>query len=131
MIEQAIDDKREEQRERGEEREDREMKPERLQSAGSPVIDREQRRDKRSIRLIAGERAKRCRVAKEERNISQLPNGRVVYDRVRVVEVEAVVKMVSIGREEGKQQQRTAQTRKGFSARHFRLGFSHQSSVPR
>ena len=97
------------------------MKPERLQSAGESVVDREQRRDERAIRLIARERAEGRRVAEEERNVPQLANGRVVYDRVRVVEVEAVVKMVCVGREEGDQQQRTAQTREGFPRASFAL----------
>ena len=90
----AINDEREQQRQRNEQRKDRKMKPERIQSAAELVTDREQRRDKWAIRLIARERAESRRVAEEERNISQLADGRVGYDRMRVVEVEAIVKMV-------------------------------------
>ena len=80
--------------ERDEEHEDREMKPERIESAAELVVDCEQRRDEWAIRLIARERAESRRIAEEERNVPQLTDGRVVYDRVRVVEMEAIVKMV-------------------------------------
>ena len=70
------------------------MKPERIESAAELVADREQGRDEWAIRLIAWERAKSRRVTEEERNISQFTDGRVVYDRVRVIEVEAIVKMI-------------------------------------
>ena len=68
------------------------------------VVDREQCRDEWAIRLIARERAESRRVAEEERNVPQFANGRVGYDRMRVVEVEAVVKMVRVGREERREQ---------------------------
>ena len=79
------------------------MKPERLYSAETDV-NREQRGDERTIRLIARERAEGCRISEEKWNVPQFANGCVIYDRVRVVEVEAVVKMVCIGRNEGGKQ---------------------------
>jgi len=57
---------------------------------GESVVNCEQRRDQRAIRLIARERAEGCCVTEEERNVPQLANGGVVYDRVLVVE-EVVV----------------------------------------
>jgi hypothetical protein len=84
------------------------MKPERLQAVGESVVNCEQRRDQRAIRLIARERAKGCRVTEEQWNVPQLANGRVGYDRVPVVPVEAIVKMVCLGCENGEEQQRTA-----------------------
>jgi hypothetical protein len=50
--------------------------------------------------LVARKRAEGHRVAKEERDVPQLANRRIIYDRVRVVEVETVVKMVGVSREE-------------------------------
>jgi len=73
------------------------MKPKRLQPMGELVVNCEQRRDQRAIRLIAWERAESCRITKEKRNVSQIANGRIVYDRVPVVEVKAVVEMVCVG----------------------------------
>ena len=84
------------------------MKPERIESAAKLVVDCKQCRDEWAIRLIARERAESRRVAEEERNILQLTDGRVGYDGVRVVEVEAVVKMVRVRREEGEEQQRAS-----------------------
>src|SRR5438132_2637049 len=104
VIAQAMNDEREQQHERDEEREDRQVKPERLHSAAEPVVDCEQRRNEWAIRLIARERAEGRRVAEEERNVPQLADGRVVYDRVRVVEMEAVVKMVRVSCKNGDQQ---------------------------
>ena len=46
------------------------MKPERLQSAAERVVDREQRRDERAIRLIARERAEGRRVAERRAECS-------------------------------------------------------------
>src|ERR1700675_2307239 len=106
----------EQQRERDEEREDREMKPERLQPVGEPVVNCEQRRDQRPIRLIARERAEGCRVTEEERDVPQLANGRVAYDRVPVVHVEAIVEMVCVGSQNDEEQQRTGYNRDGFFA---------------
>src|SRR5437667_9150677 len=96
------------------------MKPERLKPVGKLVVNCEQRRDQRAIRLIARERAEGCRVMEEEWNVRQLANGGVVYDRVPVVHVEAIVKMVRIGCENGGDQQRTAKTSDGFFAHHVR-----------
>src|SRR2546428_1939132 len=106
------------------------MKPERLKPTGKSVVNCEQRRDQRAIRLIARERAEGCRVTEEEWNVPQLANGRVVYDRVPVVHVEAIVKMVRIGCENGDEQQRTAQTGDGFFAHRVRLGFRQRTSLP-
>src|SRR5437870_5379821 len=83
------------------------MKPERLQPVGQSVVNCEQRRDQRAIRLIGRDRAEGCRITEEDRNVPQLANGGVVYDRVLVVEVEAIVKMVRIGCENGDEQQHT------------------------
>jgi hypothetical protein len=94
------------------------MKPKRLQPVGELVVNCEQRRDKRPIRLVARKCAERCRITEEERNVPQLANGRVVYNRVPVVEVEAVVKMVCVGCENGEEQQRTGHNRDGFFAHH-------------
>jgi hypothetical protein len=47
--------------------------------------------------LIAWERAEICRITKEKRNVSQIANGRIVYDRVPIVEVKAVVEMICVG----------------------------------
>src|SRR5213595_1391468 len=105
VIEQALNDEREQQRQRDEEGKDRDMKPERLHSAAEPVVDCEQCRNERAIRLIARERAESRSVAEEERNISQVLNGRVCFDRVRVVEVETVVKMVCVRRKKSNQQE--------------------------
>ena len=99
-FEQMMNDGCEQQCERDEEAEDRHMKPERLYSAETDV-NREQRGDERTIRLIARERAEGCRISEEKWNVPQFANGCVIYDRVRVVEVKAVVKMVCIGRNEG------------------------------
>ena len=74
------------------------MKPERNESAAELVVDCEQCRDEWAIRLIARQRAESRRVAEEERNVSQVSDGRVSYDRMRVVEMETVVKMVRVGR---------------------------------
>ena len=74
-------------------REDRNMKPEWLQPT-EPIVDRKQCRDERAIRLIARERAEGRRVAEEKRNIPQFADGRIGYDRMRIVEVEAILKMV-------------------------------------
>ena len=74
--------------------------------------------------IIARERAEGCRVTEEERNVPQLANGRVVYDRVPVVHVEAIVKMVCVGCENNDEQQRTAQTGDISCADRVRLGFS-------
>ena len=76
------------------------MKPERIESAAEPIVDREQCRDEWAIRLIARKGAESRRIAEEERNVLQFANGRVGYDCVSVVEMEAVVKMVREGREE-------------------------------
>ena len=84
------------------------MKPERLQPVGESVVNCEQRRDQRAIRLIARERAEGCRVPEKERNVPQFANGRVGYDRVSIVPVEAIVEMVCVGCENGEEQQRTA-----------------------
>ena len=83
-----MNDEGEENRERNEEGKDGEMKPKRLQPVGEPVVDREQRRDQRAVRLIAREHAKGGRVTEEERNVPQVANGDVVYDRVPVVHVK-------------------------------------------
>ena len=56
----------------------------------------------------------------EKRNVFYFTDGRVVLNRVRVVEVETVVKMVCVGRENGEEQQRTAQSRDGFFAHQLR-----------
>ena len=98
---------------------------------GELVVNCEQRRDQRPIGLIAWEGAEGCRVTEEERNVPQLANGRVVYDRVPVVHVESIVKMVSVGCEDGDDHQRTAQTRDGFFARRVRLGFRQRTSLSR
>ena len=97
-----MNDERDQQRKCDEKNKDRQMKPKRLQSAET-VIDREQRRHERAIRLIARQRTERRRVAEKHRNVPHFPDGRVVFNCVRVVEVEAVVKMVRVGREEGDQ----------------------------
>ena len=89
-----MNDECEQQRERDEEREDREMKPERLEPVAELVVNCQQRRDQRPIRLIARERAEGCPVAEEERNVPKFANGRVGYDRVPVVSVERILKMV-------------------------------------
>ena len=125
-----MNDEREQQREHDEEREDRRDETRTVAARGRAVINREQRRDQRPIRLIARERAEGCRVAEEERNVPQLANSRVVFDRVRVVEVEAIVKMVCVGREEDDEQQRAAETCKEFFAHRVRLGFRHRTSLP-
>ena len=70
------------------------MKPKWLQPVGESVINCEKRRDQRAIRLIARERTEGRRVTEKEWNVPQLANGRVVYDRVPVVVVKAIVKMV-------------------------------------
>ena len=101
-----MNDKPEQQNQRNEECENREMKPEWPQSAGELVVDSEQRRYERSIGLIAGQRTESGRVLKEERNISQFADGQVVFDGVGIVEVKTVLKMVCVGCEEGDQQQR-------------------------
>jgi len=49
--------------------------------------------------LIARERAEGRGIAKEERDVPQLANRGIVYDRVRVIEVETVVKMVGVSRD--------------------------------
>ena len=72
---------------------------------------------------IAWERAESRRVAEEERNVPQFANGRVVYDCVSVVEMETVVKMVRVGREEDDRQQRAAQNREELFSAHIRLRF--------
>jgi hypothetical protein len=87
------------------------MKPKRLQPVGEPVVNCEQRRDQRAIRLIARERAEGCPVTEEERNIPELANGRVGYDRVPVVPMESILKMVRIGCENSGKQRRTAEAR--------------------
>ena len=97
-----MNDERDQQRKCNEKNKDRQVKPERLQSAET-VINREQRRHERAIRLIARQRTERRRVAEKHRNVPHFPDGRVVFNCVRVVEVEAVVKMVRVGREEGDQ----------------------------
>ena len=109
-----MNDKPEQQNQSNEEYEDREVKPEWFQSAGELVVDSEQRRYERSIGLIAGQRTESGRVLKEERNISQFADGRVVFDRMGIVEVKAVLKMVCIGCEDGDQQQRATQARDVF-----------------
>jgi len=89
---------------------------------GESVVNCEQRRDQRAIRLIARERAEGCCVTEEERNVPQLANGGVVYDRVLVVEeVEAIVKMVRIGCKNGDEQQRTPKPTMDFSRIAFAL----------
>ena len=109
-----MNDKPEQQNQSNEEYEDREVKPEWLQSAGELVVDSKQRRYERSVGLIAGQRAESGRVVEEERNISQFADGRVVFDRVGIVEVKAVLKMVCIGCEDSNQQQRATQARDVF-----------------
>ena len=93
-LEQRMNNESEENRERYEEGKNGEMKPKRLQPVGEPVVNCEQRRDQRAVRLIAREHAKGGRVTEEERNVPQIANGDVAYDRVPVVHVEAIVKMV-------------------------------------
>lgn len=51
------------------------------------------------ISVIAPKSAEGRRVAKELRNISQVANRGVVFDRVSVVEMKTVMKMVRIRRE--------------------------------
>src|ERR1700730_12144266 len=96
----TINQKRDQQNECNEQCEDGQVKPERLQSAGKSVIDREQRRNQRTIRLIARERAERGRVYEKPRNILWRLDRGVVNDRVCVVEVKAVLKMVRVGCEQ-------------------------------
>src|SRR5436190_22062174 len=122
-LENAINDEREQQRQCNEERKDREMKPERIESAAELVVDCEQCRDEWAIRLIAWERAESRCVAEEERNVPQFANGRVVYDCVSVVEMETVVKMVRVGREEDDRQRRAAQNSEELFSGHIRLRF--------
>jgi hypothetical protein len=62
---QPINDKREQQTECDEECEDGNVKPKWLQPSGEPIVNREQRRDERTIRLVAGKRAEGGRVAKK------------------------------------------------------------------
>jgi len=123
-----MNDKREQERERDEKREDRKMKPEWLHSAET-VIDCKQRRDERAIRLIARQRTEGRRVVEEERDVPQLADGRIGFNRVRVVEMEAVVKMVRVGRDKGNQQERATETRESASAHHVRVGFRHRMSL--
>src|SRR5439155_12015409 len=133
-----MSDKREQEHERDKEREYRKMKPERVQCAET-VINREQGRDQGTIRLIARERAESRCVAEEERNISQFPDGRVGFDRVRVVEVETVVKMVCIGREEGEEHESVFAERRGHAFTHhailskgtFKRNANAQTAAPR
>ena len=122
--------KRKQQRERDEEREYRQMKPKRLQSAET-VIDRQQRRDERAIRLIARQRTERRRVAEKHRNVPHFPDGRVVFNCVRVVEVEAVVKMVRVGREEGDEQRKCTQRSETSVAQRDRNAFKHRAILAR
>src|SRR5436309_1430982 len=104
------------------------MKPERLQSAET-IVNREQRRDEWAIRLVAWERTKGRRVAEKLWNVPQVADRRVGFNRMRIVKVKAVVKMVCVGRDEADQQQRTAKTRKEFLARDVRIGLRHRTSL--
>ena len=97
VVDQTVDHEREQENEREKQQEDRQVKPQRVQTLDR-VIDCQHRGNEWPIRLIARERAERRRVAEEARNIPQLADGGVVYERVRVVEMEAVVKMVRVGR---------------------------------
>ena len=103
MFKQAIDDEREQQRQRDEESKYRKVKPEWLQSAES-IGDREQRRNERAVGLIARERTESRRVPEEKGDVAQRSNGRVIFDAVRVIEVEAVLKMVPVSPEEANHQ---------------------------
>jgi hypothetical protein len=58
--------------------------------------------------LVARERTEGRRVIEKYRDIPQITNCRVILDRMRVVEMETVVKMIRIGRDEGKNQERVA-----------------------
>src|ERR1051325_1113765 len=104
IVSYGIDNERDQEHERHKQGKDRQVKPERIQPANS-VIDCEQSRNERSIRLIARQRTKCRRVGEESRNISQLADRGVVYDRVRVVEMKAVVKMIRVSRDEDQHDQ--------------------------
>ena len=97
-----------------------------MQSTAEPVVDGEESRDKWAIRLVARKRAEGRGVAEEERNISQLLDGGVVYDGVRIVEVKAVLKMIGVSREEGTEQKRACQTRENVFAQRDVHIFEHK-----
>src|ERR1700730_3173401 len=80
---------------------------------------------------MARERTEGCRVVEKLWNVSQLADGRVVLDRVRVVEVEAILKMIRIGRDEkNEEQQCAAETRSNTLACYAGICFRHRISLP-
>src|SRR5207302_4135187 len=84
-LEQAVNDKCQQQRKRDEEREYRKMKPERLQSVTEAIVDGKQAGNERPVGLIRRQRTESRSVEEEEQDVPHLADGRVVYDRVGVV----------------------------------------------
>ena len=70
-----------------------------MKSIAELVVDRKQRRNQRAIGLITWQSAKRRRVDKKPGNISQLSDRGIVFDCVRVIEMEAVLEMIRVSRE--------------------------------
>ena len=73
------------------------MEPEGLETAPEPVVDGEAQRDERAVLPIRGERAACLGVGEKLADVREVPDPEIVDDRVRVVEVEAVVEVIRVG----------------------------------
>jgi hypothetical protein len=79
------------------------VKPEGNVAVAQCIVDRQRKRDEGSIRAVGRKDAEGRSIGEEARQVAEAADGGVVGDGVEVVEVEAILQRVGVGRAHGRQ----------------------------
>jgi hypothetical protein len=82
----------------------RQMKIKWLISTGYPIIHSGAGRNYRTVSQVVGHGTKSTNIGKEFGEVSQVPDINIIADGVRIIKMEAVIKVIGISNQQSKKQ---------------------------